>query len=87
MTPVEVTWWDAAAGIAAWTDVEDLTDEMRIIRTVGMLVATDENHILLALSYDAETNHVDTTLKIPHPMVLDIVYLEPPPRRRWWQRR
>jgi hypothetical protein len=83
MLRAEVTWIDAHDDARTWTELDDLDDAVRFITTVGLLAKRDEQHLHMALSWDPETGHVASTIKIPLCCVRTIRYLRPVKGRFW----
>lgn len=84
MNRVEVSWFDAHATAAGWTDVDELDVSVRFVTTVGLLVKRDDYHLYVALSHDPETSHVDSVVKIPNVCVQKVTYLRAQ-RGRFWR--
>lgn len=79
-----VTWTDASADLNRWSDPPEMDDEPRVVTTCGFLAMTGEHHLHIAQSHDPDSGSIDSTLKIPHDMVVKITYLV---GMRWPSRR
>ena len=61
---VLVSWFDSM-GILEWTPIEDVESVLQLTYSCGFLVKESENCIVLALSYDEQTESVHNFIHIP----------------------
>lgn len=66
---VHVVWIDSATE-AAWTRLEDLDKNLDVTHSVGFLIEKNEKFILLALSFDIESQSVNNYMYVPRVAVL-----------------
>lgn len=64
MKVLHISWIDST-GVADWTPVDQVGNEIKLTHSVGFLVRETENSIVLALSYDPETESVHCFKHIP----------------------
>lgn len=70
---IEVVWNDASELTAGWTDNIDDT-EPQLALSVGFLIKSDKEHIVIAMDLDAEGHHNGRS-QIPQGMVKKIKVL------------
>lgn len=68
---VHVVWVDSDAS-AEWTSLEDLEREIKLTHSVGFYVEETESCLIIALSFDPDTESVNNYLRIPHEAVKEL---------------
>jgi len=68
---VHLIWLDSEA-CAEWTELNSVSNTLNITHSVGLLVKQSEDFILLALSYDPETESINGFKKIPRAAIKDV---------------
>lgn len=84
MSSVQVDWFDAHATAQTWTALDEVEMAERRIRTVGILVALDRQHMAVATSHDDDAEAVDSVTVIPLVNVVSVTALQP--AKRLWRR-
>jgi hypothetical protein len=64
LSVLHVIWRDSEASID-WTPVSEVSEELDVTHTVGLLIKETESFLLIALSYDPATESIINTKKIP----------------------
>lgn len=64
MKVVHLIWRDSESS-NEWTPVEDIGEELELTHSVGLLIKETETYLLLALSFDPETESINNHKKIP----------------------
>lgn len=57
--------WEDSESVAEWTPREDLGERLELTHSVGFLLKETADFLLLALSFDPETDSVNNFKKIP----------------------
>ena len=77
MERVEVLWKDAFGDVDAWISLEDLASSPRYITTIGWEIkGANAGHLVIAGSYDPETNSCAHVIHIPKEMVKERTVLK-----------
>lgn len=74
--------WKDAHGITGWVGLDDLSILPRIVVTVGVVIYSDDDHLVIAASHDTESNSVADVTAIPSECIRNIERLARPKPRR-----
>lgn len=58
--------WVDAESIDAWTEIDNLSQTLPTIKTVGFIVKQTKDLLTIALNYDADNQSVSCVMKIPN---------------------
>ena len=73
---VIVVWHDAHSHTAGWEDVADIDDAPCVVETVGWLIPdAKQGHLVIAQSWIADSETIDSVLSIPVGMVQSVQLL------------
>lgn len=61
---VSVLWLDSETQVG-WNDQSHYISELGLIYTLGYLIHSDKNQMVIASSFDAENDHFNSVIKIP----------------------
>ena len=71
MDVVHIIWLDSEAK-NDWTPIDEVGDELDQTHSVGLLVKEAESFLLLALSFDPDTESINCFKKIPRSAILKV---------------
>lgn len=76
--PTYLVEWDDAMADASWEIMreEDIKDSK--CYTIGFLIGETEKHIVIASTYDEETEHTNARLQIPKGMITKQIKVDLP---------
>lgn len=74
MEVIHVVWVDSEA-FNDWTEIEEAIEPLGETHSVGFVVDRNRDFVLLACSYDPETNSVNAAMKIPQKAIKRIKHL------------
>lgn len=75
-TRVLVVWHDAHSNVTGWEEIDEIDDEPCIVHTVGWLIPdVKQGHVVVAQSWIADSETIDSVLSIPVGMVQSVQVL------------
>lgn len=68
---VHITWLDSQS-VSDWSDIDAIDSELLLTHTVGCYLMSTDNSVVVALSYDPQTDGVHSVKHIPIVAIMDL---------------
>ena len=73
--PIYLIEWDDAMADASWEELKKEDVKQSTCFTLGFLIAETRKHIVIASTYDSDSEHTNARLQIPKGMIITDVKL------------
>lgn len=70
MKDLEYILWKDAVSVDPWTHIDEIEPTYHMIETFGILVAENEESIVVGLNHDTESDNYSCFIHIPKPMIV-----------------